>query len=75
MTQAFLMTTAADDRRMTDSTFLSHDQWRAAFDRLPDMSPVLDLPPASHPLGAIGQRVFALRRAGAGRPPAGEATA
>lgn len=75
MTQAFLMTTAADDRRMTDSTFLSHDQWRAAFDRLPDMSPVLDLPPASHPLGAIGQRVFALRRAGGGTAPAGEATA
>ena len=75
MTQAFLMTTAADDRRMTDSTFLSHDQWRAAFDRLPDMSPVLDPPPASHPPRPLGQRASALRGAGAGRPPAGEATA
>ncbi|RAS71107.1 methyltransferase family protein [Lentzea atacamensis] len=58
MSQAFLMAKPADARKT--STFLTHDQWRAALENQFEL--VLDLPHEGHPLHALGHRVFVARK-------------
>ncbi|PJJ05984.1 thiazolinyl imide reductase [Streptomyces sp. 2333.5] len=68
--QSFMMTTADDARRTSDTTFLSRRQWldaltSAGFER------IATAPDEDHPLAPLGQRLFAAR---AGRIPSSGVT-
>ncbi|GIQ70290.1 methyltransferase [Xylanibacillus composti] len=61
ISQAFMMTVPEDDRRNTNTTFMSVGQWLDVFDRA-GAREVTVLPDESHPLAPLGQKLFAVRK-------------
>ncbi|MFC9331198.1 Gfo/Idh/MocA family oxidoreductase [Kitasatospora sp. NPDC057015] len=66
--QAFMMTTAEDARRDSESTFLSHSQWLEVLARA-GLRTVRTLPGEGHPIAPLGQRLFLARAASTGEAP------
>ena len=58
--QAFMLAEPDDERAGSGATFLSHEQWLTALAGA-GFRTAVDLPAASHPLAALGHRVFAAR--------------
>ncbi|WP_371373272.1 Gfo/Idh/MocA family oxidoreductase [Sporomusa aerivorans] len=61
ISQAFMMTRPEDDRKNTQTTFLSVQQWREVFRRA-GAEAVAALPAESHPLAPLGQKLFVVRK-------------
>ncbi|GAC43841.1 bifunctional Gfo/Idh/MocA family oxidoreductase/class I SAM-dependent methyltransferase [Paenibacillus popilliae] len=61
ISQAFMMTPPEDDRKNTNTTFMSVQQWRDVFRRA-GAQEVTALPDEAHPLAPLGQKLFAVRK-------------
>ena len=61
ISQAFMMTRPEDDRKNTNTTFMSAKQWQAVFQKT-GAAEVLALPNEDHLLAPLGQKIFAVRK-------------
>ncbi|AJQ28949.1 bifunctional Gfo/Idh/MocA family oxidoreductase/class I SAM-dependent methyltransferase [Pelosinus fermentans] len=61
ISQAFMMTRPEDDRKNTNTTFMSVKQWQDVFQKTGAVE-VLTLPNEDHPLAPLGQKIFAVRK-------------
>lgn len=61
ISQAFMMTPPVDDRKNTQSTFMTVQQWLDVFQRA-GVKELAVLPDESHPLGPLGQKLFVIRK-------------
>lgn len=61
ISQAFMMTLPEDDRKNTQSTFMSVQQWLDVIQRAGSKEFVV-LPNEEHPLAPLGQKLFVIRK-------------
>lgn len=61
ISQAFMMTRPEDDRKNTNTTFMSVQQWLDVFRRA-GAQEVTALPDEAHPLAPLGQKLFTVRK-------------
>ncbi|UHA73195.1 bifunctional Gfo/Idh/MocA family oxidoreductase/class I SAM-dependent methyltransferase [Paenibacillus sp. 481] len=61
ISQSFMMTQPEDDRKRSQSTFMSVKQWQDVFARA-GAAEVLTLLDEAHPLAPLGQQFFAVRK-------------
>jgi pyochelin synthetase len=61
ISQAFMITRPEDDRKNTNTTFMSVKQWQDVFQKT-GAAEVLTLPNEDHPLAPLGQKLFAVRK-------------
>ncbi|MNN29471.1 hypothetical protein D3C81_1430740 [compost metagenome] len=61
ISQAFMMTRPEDDRKNSDSTFMSVEQWLEVLRRAGALQ-VKVLPDPDHVLDALGQKLFIVRK-------------
>ncbi|TKI54144.1 methyltransferase [Brevibacillus antibioticus] len=60
ISQAFMMTPPVDDRKNTQSTFMTVQQWLDVFERA-GVKELAVLPEESHPLAPLGQKLFLIK--------------
>ncbi|MFS0554778.1 Gfo/Idh/MocA family oxidoreductase [Brevibacillus sp. 179-C9.3 HS] len=60
ISQAFMMTPPVDDRKNTQSTFMTVQQWLDVFQRA-GVKELAVLPEESHPLAPLGQKLFVIK--------------
>ncbi len=61
ISQAFMMTPHEDDRKNTNTTFMSTEQWLEVFNQAGGEKAVA-LPSEEHPLASLGQKLFIVRK-------------
>lgn len=61
ISQAFMMTKPDDDRKNSDTTFMSVEQWLKVFRNSQDLH-VISLPDEQHALAPLGQKLFIVRK-------------
>ena len=61
VSQAFMMDEAADDRKNTESTFMTLEQWIDVF-KNSNLNDIYITPDKGHPLDSLGQKLFIVRK-------------
>ncbi|MDH6351181.1 bifunctional Gfo/Idh/MocA family oxidoreductase/class I SAM-dependent methyltransferase [Brevibacillus sp. 1238] len=61
ISQAFMMTPPVDDRKQTQSTFMTVQQWRDVFHGA-GVGELAVLPGEDHPLALLGQKLFVIQK-------------